>query len=261
MSSKQIGLERKMQFLTKIRENKDILFGAFSEKLRKQDKIEKWKEMAMVAQSICLLPADKDWTYVRDTIWQNLKKTAMLKIDNAKKTGTGGMGTLTEVDNMVLSIIGKESPVICGLGVAESFEKPQDQSCEVVTENDSEGIINKSRSIRDHVNPSTSKEAKGGKRKRVTDKNASTDNESAIKEEKLTLQVEYLKLKNYRTKLEILKLEKNFNCPCLNLRNHYHNVTMKLKMAGAIKTCYSKTLHVTYKIIISFLIFVLIFEI
>ncbi|KAL1493886.1 hypothetical protein ABEB36_009570 [Hypothenemus hampei] len=183
MSSKQIGLERKMQFLTKIRENKDILFGAFSEKLRKQDKIEKWKEMAMVAQSICLLPADKDWTYVRDTIWQNLKKTAMLKIDNAKKTGTGGMGTLTEVDNMVLSIIGKESPVICGLGVAESFEKPQDQS------------------------------SKGGKRKRVTDKNASTDNESAIKEEKLTLQVEYLKLKNYRTKLEILKLEKELQLP------------------------------------------------
>lgn len=78
MSSKQIVFERKMQFLNKIKENKQILFGAFSEKLRKQDKIEKWKEMAMVAQSICLLPADKDWTYVRDTIWQNLKKTAMV---------------------------------------------------------------------------------------------------------------------------------------------------------------------------------------
>ncbi|VEN34301.1 unnamed protein product [Callosobruchus maculatus] len=113
MSSKQIDFERKMQFLKKVRENKDILFGAFSEKLRKQDKVNKWKEMAEVAKT------DKDWTYVRDTIWQNLKKTAMLKIDNAKKTGTGGMGTLTEVHNMVLEIIGKESPVMCGLGVAE----------------------------------------------------------------------------------------------------------------------------------------------
>nr|CAI5829971.1 unnamed protein product [Callosobruchus analis]CAI5854070.1 unnamed protein product [Callosobruchus analis] len=168
--------------------------------------------MAEVAKSICLLPADKDWTYVRDTIWQNLKKTAMLKIDNAKKTGTGGMGTLTEVDNMVLEIIGKESPVVCGLGVAESFEKPQKQSCETVPEGDSEGIVNKSQSTSDHVAATTSKEA-SGKRKRVTGNNISTENVSAIKQEKLTLQVEYLKLKNYRTKLEILKLEQELKLP------------------------------------------------
>ncbi|CAH1114879.1 unnamed protein product [Psylliodes chrysocephalus] len=147
-----------MQFLNKIKENIDILFGAFSDKQRKQDKIEKWKEMAIMAQSICLLPTDKDWTYVRDTMWQNLNKTAMLKIDNAKKTGTGGMGMLTEVDNMVLEIIGKESPVICGLGVAESFEKHQKHSCETIPEDDSEGIVNKSRPISEHVTSSTSKE-------------------------------------------------------------------------------------------------------
>lgn len=52
-----------------------------------------------------------------------------------------------------------------------------------------------------------------GKRKRLTKNNASTDNLSAIKQEKLTLQVEYLKLKNYRTKLEILKLEKELKLP------------------------------------------------
>lgn len=37
MSSKQIVFEGKMQFLNKIRENKHILIGAFSVKLRKQD--------------------------------------------------------------------------------------------------------------------------------------------------------------------------------------------------------------------------------
>lgn len=78
MSSKQIVFERKMQFLNKIKENKHILFGAFSEKLKKQNKVEKWKEMSLLAHSICLVPADKDWTYVRDTVWQNLKKTAMV---------------------------------------------------------------------------------------------------------------------------------------------------------------------------------------
>lgn len=70
------------------------------------------------------------------------------------------MGMLTEVDNMVLEIIGKESPVICGLQVAESFEKPV-QSCETVLEGDSEGTVNKSRPVSDHVTPSTSKEANG----------------------------------------------------------------------------------------------------
>lgn len=47
-----------------------------------------------------------------------------------------------------------------------------------------------------------------GKRKRVTGNNV-----SALKQEKLTLQVEYLKLKNYRTKLEILKLEQELKLP------------------------------------------------
>ncbi|CAH1113919.1 unnamed protein product [Psylliodes chrysocephalus] len=129
----------------------------------------------------------------------------ILKIDNAKKTGTGGMGMLTKVDNVVLEIIGKEFPVIYGLGVAESFEKHQEQSCETIPEDDSEGIINKSRPISEHVTPFTSKETYG-KRKRVTANNACTYNASALKQEKLTLQVEYLKLKNYRTKLEIRKI-------------------------------------------------------
>lgn len=82
-------------------------------------------------------------------------------MDNAKKTGTGGMGTLTEVDNIVLEIIGKESPVICGLGVAESFEKPQDQSCETFSEGGFVDIVNNSQAISDHVTPSISKEPYG----------------------------------------------------------------------------------------------------
>lgn len=69
-----------MQFLKKIREHKDLLFGAFSEKVTKQDKVGKWKELAILAQSICLIPAGKEWTYVRDTLWQNLKKTAMVSL-------------------------------------------------------------------------------------------------------------------------------------------------------------------------------------
>lgn len=60
MSSKQIVLERKMQFFNEIRKNKHILSGSFPGKTRKQDKVENRKEMAIMAQSICLLPANKD---------------------------------------------------------------------------------------------------------------------------------------------------------------------------------------------------------
>ncbi|CAH1100876.1 unnamed protein product [Psylliodes chrysocephalus] len=146
-------------------------------------------------------------------MWQNLKKTAIIKIDNAKKTRTGGMGMLTKVDKYgIRKIIEKESSVICGLGVAESFEKHQEQSCETIPEDDSEGIVNRRRPISKHVTPPTSKETYG-KRKRVTANNACTDNASALKQGKLTLQVEYLKLKNYKTKLEIRKLEQELQLP------------------------------------------------
>lgn len=44
------------------------------------------------------------------------------KKDNRGKTGTGGGKDckLTEVDHMILDIVGKESPVVEGLGVGES---------------------------------------------------------------------------------------------------------------------------------------------
>lgn len=60
---------------------------------------------------------------------------------------------LTEVDNMVLDIIGKGSPIIRGLGVAESFEKS-----EARTHSSSEGNteVNEIRHIGDNEAPSTS---------------------------------------------------------------------------------------------------------
>ncbi|RXG52500.1 hypothetical protein Avbf_11887 [Armadillidium vulgare] len=50
-----------------------------------------------------------------------LKKATMAKRENITKTGKGGMGKYTEVDELVLDILGKEYPLICGLGVKESM--------------------------------------------------------------------------------------------------------------------------------------------
>ncbi|KAF2895975.1 hypothetical protein ILUMI_10199 [Ignelater luminosus] len=79
----------KITILTRIRENKETLFGKFSEKLTKEDKDKKWKEITDEAKS---LGATRD---------------------NRKKTGRGsGDDThVTEMDTIVYDIIRNDSPV------------------------------------------------------------------------------------------------------------------------------------------------------
>lgn len=64
----------KKQFLIKIREKKDVLFGAFSAIITKEKKCQEWREIADFAKSVCLIPPEKEWTYARDVLWQNIKK-------------------------------------------------------------------------------------------------------------------------------------------------------------------------------------------
>jgi len=67
--------------LTSIKKHKDVLFGAFSSQLSHQDKEQAWKKVLDTAKSVGhKLPENKgnDWTYIRDTFWQNHKKRAMV---------------------------------------------------------------------------------------------------------------------------------------------------------------------------------------
>ncbi|KAF2890934.1 hypothetical protein ILUMI_15240 [Ignelater luminosus] len=95
--------------LTQIRENKEMLFGKFSEKLTKEDKDKKWEEITDEAKSLGVIGGAKSWTYLP-------------KRDNRKKTGRGsGDDThVTEMDTIVYDIIGKDSPVLDGLPIPES---------------------------------------------------------------------------------------------------------------------------------------------
>ncbi|KAJ3662281.1 hypothetical protein Zmor_006636 [Zophobas morio] len=82
--------------------------------------------------------AEKDWTYVRDTTWPNLRKRALEKKDKIKKTGTGGgkESRLTEVDNKVLDILGKDSASVCGIGINDPIENEEEETNEnLETEN------------------------------------------------------------------------------------------------------------------------------
>ncbi|XP_055842369.1 uncharacterized protein LOC129909310 [Episyrphus balteatus] len=118
---KKFAMEKKMVVLAKIREHKDILFGVFSDTLTKQIKSDKWKEVYDVARSINIVSASKDWTYVRDTFWQNCRKYTFIKIENSKKEG-GKKCQLTQCDKIVLDIVGRESTCINGIHLEEPTE-------------------------------------------------------------------------------------------------------------------------------------------
>uniref|UniRef100_A0A6P7FFP7 Regulatory protein zeste n=1 Tax=Diabrotica virgifera virgifera TaxID=50390 RepID=A0A6P7FFP7_DIAVI len=147
--SKSVLNGTKIMILKEIRDKKVILFGSFSDKLTKKDKIECWKTVHQKSTSLGLVPPNKDWTYSRDVFWQNLKKTTMKKVDNRRKTGSGG-GTdskFTEMDNVVLDILGPDNPILCSLGISETWE--QDPEKEQDPENVEQEIEN-SNHLQDH---------------------------------------------------------------------------------------------------------------
>lgn len=92
-----------------IREQRALLFGAFSSKVSKKQKNEAWEKITTTAKSKGLVPENKDAAYIRDTYWQNLRKRTMRKVDNSRATGTAGgkEAILDDIDNLVIDIIGK----------------------------------------------------------------------------------------------------------------------------------------------------------
>lgn len=70
--------EGRLEVLKAIRESKNVLMGAFSDKLTKDDKIKAWKVIHNKALTLGLVPENKDYTYTRDTFWQNIRKNTMV---------------------------------------------------------------------------------------------------------------------------------------------------------------------------------------
>ena len=70
-----------------------------------------------------IVPSIKD---IRDTAWNNLKRKAVKKYNDGKKTGAAG-SKLTELDNIVLDIVGRESVKINALNIEDT---PISFSCE-----------------------------------------------------------------------------------------------------------------------------------
>ena len=88
--------ETKMQFINMVYDKRDILFGKYDESITKDAKRLAWIEIdeSMKALDIHLIPAGKDWTYLRDVTWRNLLASARKRHDAKKKTGAGQVGIL-----------------------------------------------------------------------------------------------------------------------------------------------------------------------
>ena len=64
----------KLALLAVMKEQKDILLGAFCDNLTKVDKAKSWKEVYDNATASGMIPPAKDWTYIRDAMWPNMRK-------------------------------------------------------------------------------------------------------------------------------------------------------------------------------------------
>lgn len=110
----------KLFFLKLIKQHKKVLFEKLSNDVTAAKKKETWISIIEACRSngFEIVPENKDWSYVRDHTWPNIKNYSMQKIDGNKKTGAAGGRSqkLKPIDELVLDIIGKESPIVAGIG-------------------------------------------------------------------------------------------------------------------------------------------------
>ena len=110
----------KIIFLHEILNAKNILFGSFDKiadaRIQKKRCWNNIKDI-MVANGV-----NKTAEELRDVMWCNIKSATIKKIDNRKKTGSEGGADcqLSDIDSLVLDIVGKTSATVVGLDVAES---------------------------------------------------------------------------------------------------------------------------------------------
>lgn len=69
----------KITVLRAMEDQKDILFGQFSSTLSKQDKDRAWEEIFEKAKEVLKLDDKKNCQYFRDVMWQNWRRSALVK--------------------------------------------------------------------------------------------------------------------------------------------------------------------------------------
>ena len=101
-----------------VRDNKVIVLAPFSSKVTKKAKQEAWETIRTQLNGV---GANIDGAKtLRDVLWANIRRSTLKKVTESKKTGSGGRGELTELDEPVLDILGRETANIEPLKVENS---------------------------------------------------------------------------------------------------------------------------------------------
>ena len=107
--------ENKIYFVSLIKDQKDLLFGDFAgDDVTKVGKNTAWKEIAVKMKSRGAVFTDV--SSLRRSNWDYMKQVTRTKYLNLRKSGAGGEEQLTELDHMILDVVGRESPYMVGIG-------------------------------------------------------------------------------------------------------------------------------------------------
>jgi len=72
-------MKRKSPFSRQFRK-KNILFGKFSDEIDHNKKVAAWKEVLVIAKSLEIVTEQRDWTYLRDSIWGQWRSRALVML-------------------------------------------------------------------------------------------------------------------------------------------------------------------------------------
>ncbi|CAG7733861.1 unnamed protein product [Allacma fusca] len=202
----------KLTILTMIREQKEVLFGKFSSDMENQNKEKAWNEVLLKSQSIGICNGNRDWKFLRDKMYGVWKSRTLEKRDKARKTGEGGGTTvcLTAVDNLILDIIGKDSPTVEGINIPQTgVPSPITRHHEQTSE--SEEFVDEAVPV-----PSTSVSAVSScavKNNSLGRKQFCKNSRGDLLKRKRELQVKLLELEVYYKKLKCYSLERDLGLP------------------------------------------------
>ena len=113
-----LSKQQKLLLAQLVRDHKMIVLAPFSSKVTKKAKQEAWE---MIHTQLNGVGANIDSAKtLRDVLWANICRSTLKKVTESKKTGSGGSGELTELDETVLNILGLESANIEPVKVEDS---------------------------------------------------------------------------------------------------------------------------------------------
>lgn len=112
---------KRLALLSEIKSHKGVLFAKFTNEMDNAAKKQAWEVILDKARTLGLARPEHTFVYARDSLFAHWKRQTLDKVDKAKTTGEAGGSDqkLTEVDNQILDIIGRKSPVVEGLGTGE----------------------------------------------------------------------------------------------------------------------------------------------